>query len=404
MLALIKRTDSGKVIFAYDVTFNLMIGTGIIAPFPFDYSVSLIINDTLVNGFDLDVNAGCAPLDVTITNNLTSINQDVLTHDWEFGNGNQSTSPTPGTITYPTAGVYTISDTAIRTFSIFNTYISSVTVTGVTCSDPFNQPDLFLTISNLNGGIDTITPFIPNTGAPLLFSFGNSIELTPNTIYSIQVQDDDAIANGIPGPADCGTVSFDSDTSASSFTLTSGGLTMIVELQTLDNSFNDTIITSKLVTVYDNVLASTPTLVGVTLSSPDSGLNYQWINCSDNSPLVGETNQTFTAVANGSFAVITTNGQCLDTSSCVAITTIGLTELTQFAEITVVPNPSEGSFVIHSVNEGTFVLVNELGQQLHLVNNNASNDYTTVITGLSSGVYFVVNPAMQSPVKLVVTN
>ena len=62
---------------------------------------------------------------------------------------------------------------------------------------------------------------------------------------------------------------------------------------------------------------------------------------------MGETGQTFTATANGNYAVIVTasNG-CEETSPCVAITTIGLLENTFGQALTLYPNPTTGNFTI----------------------------------------------------------
>ncbi|MEL7424819.1 MAG: T9SS type A sorting domain-containing protein [Bacteroidota bacterium] len=44
---------------------------------------------------------------------------------------------------------------------------------------------------------------------------------------------------------------------------------------------------------------------------------FQWINCTDGSLIPGETAATFTATSSGDYAVIITQGPCVDTSECV---------------------------------------------------------------------------------------
>lgn len=72
-------------------------------------------------------------------------------------------------------------------------------------------------------------------------------------------------------------------------------------------------------------LDTTVAQLGSTLLSNFVGGTYQWINCNTNSPIVGATNQTYTATAVGSYAVIVKQG-CIDTSLCHTITSVGINE------------------------------------------------------------------------------
>jgi hypothetical protein len=83
-----------------------------------------------------------------------------------------------------------------------------------------------------------------------------------------------------------------------------------------------------------------------TLTANATGATYQWLDCSTMLPLAGETSQSFTATANGSYAVIVTDGNCVDTSHCADITSIGIAESNLSAAVSVYPNPSMGEFVI----------------------------------------------------------
>lgn len=70
-----------------------------------------------------------------------------------------------------------------------------------------------------------------------------------------------------------------------------------------------------------------------------AGTTYQWINCTTNTPVAGATAQTFAPTANGSYAVIVSNGTCTDTSTCVNVTNVGIKEST-ITTISVHPNPT----------------------------------------------------------------
>lgn len=75
------------------------------------------------------------------------------------------------------------------------------------------------------------------------------------------------------------------------------------------------------------------------------GLTYQWITCSDLTPIAGQTAITYNPNSNGVYAVVVTNSCGSDTSLCASITTIGLEE-NAFDQITLYPNPNNGSFSI----------------------------------------------------------
>ncbi len=95
-------------------------------------------------------------------------------------------------------------------------------------------------------------------------------------------------------------------------------------------------------------LTVTPVNVGVTNSSPTlisqaTGAAYQWLDCGNgNTPIAGATSQSYTATANGTYAVKVTSGNCTDTSACETVANVGLQEFI-LGEVKLYPNPSEGN-------------------------------------------------------------
>jgi Malectin domain/Secretion system C-terminal sorting domain len=61
----------------------------------------------------------------------------------------------------------------------------------------------------------------------------------------------------------------------------------------------------------------TVTRSGNTLTAKATDATYQWIDCSNNTNIVGETGQSFIAPSTGSYAVRITKGECIDISSCI---------------------------------------------------------------------------------------
>ena len=135
----------------------------------------------------------------------------------------------------------------------------------------------------------------------------------------------------------------------------------------------------------------TTTVSELTISAEETGVDYQWVDCNDDyAPITGETNQDFTASANGSYAVVITDGACVDTSACVEITTVSLTSNELSKNIRLYPNPVTNEMHINSTDEKirSVEVYNTTGKSVLRQTLNVSN--TTVSTSnWESGVYFV---------------
>jgi len=93
-----------------------------------------------------------------------------------------------------------------------------------------------------------------------------------------------------------------------------------------------------------NVISGPPLLQQ--LYALQTGAAYLWLNCPSMSPITGETNQSYTIPANGDYAVIISNGSCIDTSECASITGVGIIENNFGNKLLVYPNPTDGNFSI----------------------------------------------------------
>jgi hypothetical protein len=111
------------------------------------------------------------------------------------------------------------------------------------------------------------------------------------------------------------------------------------------------------------VLDLSVSLVDVTLTVQDpvitanaTGATYQWLDCNNGYAIIpGQTEQTFTATSNGNYAVAVTQAVCTDTSQCVQIVSIGMSEgnSTRFS---VYPNPVVEFLTIRSMHKETDLL------------------------------------------------
>ena len=79
---------------------------------------------------------------------------------------------------------------------------------------------------------------------------------------------------------------------------------------------------------------------GVTMTTPtQANVTYQWINCSNLTPIAGATGATFTASMNGVYAVVASNACGSDTSACSTVNSVGLETLSSNG-VSVFPNPT----------------------------------------------------------------
>ncbi|MBL4668473.1 MAG: T9SS type A sorting domain-containing protein, partial [Flavobacteriales bacterium] len=96
---------------------------------------------------------------------------------------------------------------------------------------------------------------------------------------------------------------------------------------------------------------NTTSALGFTITSNQTGATYQWIDCNNsNNFIAGETNASYIATANGGYAVIITMNNCSDTSACVNISTVGVNENAIVNQVSIYPNPTQGSVTINLGN------------------------------------------------------
>lgn len=107
---------------------------------------------------------------------------------------------------------------------------------------------------------------------------------------------------------------------------------------------------------------------GYVLSSNQGQADYQWLDCNNNySALLNETNQTFTAFSNGDYAVQISKNNCIDTSACVNVLSVNISNENRLQSLKIYPNPTNGRLIIE--NEGTLapitiVIYNSVGQKM----------------------------------------
>lgn len=122
------------------------------------------------------------------------------------------------------------------------------------------------------------------------------------------------------------------------------------------------------------------------ITATQTGASYQWYEC-PNTLIPGETNQSFTPSVSGDYKVVITLGGCTAESICVnALNNNSFDLETKF---TMYPNPSNGVVSIRADFDGTFQIVNQLGQRVSTFKVFKGNLTTVNLQNLASGIYFV---------------
>lgn len=118
--------------------------------------------------------------------------------------------------------------------------------------------------------------------------------------------------------------------------------------------------------------------------------SYQWMDCSNSSLVVGDTNAVFYPSSNGTYAVILSNSFCTDTSDCIDLLTLN-TDNSIPSNLGIYPNPTNGVFMINigsydvatvTIYDGTARIISQLtlsGNTTHYIDLNEA-----------PGVYFIV--------------
>ncbi len=139
-------------------------------------------------------------------------------------------------------------------------------------------------------------------------------------------------------------------------------------------------------TIYDASITNEM----IILASNETNCKYQWINCNTNKPIEGETKQYFEVKKNGSYAVIITKNNCIDTSMCRIITTVS-NKNSQFENISIFPNPNNGTFSVYIGNLRNIKLqVRDTNSKLIYNAENITQPLLKLSINKKPGIYFVL--------------
>ena len=149
-------------------------------------------------------------------------------------------------------------------------------------------------------------------------------------------------------------INYTASNNSATFNIVGGAANGCDSLVTLDLTIN-------------NVSDLTTSSSGAIITANNLSASCQWLDCDNsNVTITGETGQSYTAVANGNYAVELTENGCVDTSACVAITSVGIIENDFGDVLSVYPNPTNGNFSIDlgSIYESSAVKIVDISGKL----------------------------------------
>ena len=141
-----------------------------------------------------------------------------------------------------------------------------------------------------------------------------------------------------------------------------------------------------------NTVDNTTTVDGNTITANQDDAAYRWLDCNDSYQFItGNTDQSFIATISGNYAVEVTNGVCVDTSDCVEIIIIKITDNTFENNIKIYPNITTGKVNINLGKIYAEVQINVRSVEGKLINQHYFNNNQNMIIDIqaSAGVYLI---------------
>lgn len=135
-----------------------------------------------------------------------------------------------------------------------------------------------------------------------------------------------------------------------------------------------------------NTVNTAVTQAGTLLTADETGATYQWLDCLRMTPISGATSQTYTATANGDYAVVVTKNGCSDTSACYAVKGVGIEENNP-SSFSLYPNPTTNQLTIATDLAISNVTIVDLTGKIIVTHNQPPK--LVDVTALPKGIYFI---------------
>jgi hypothetical protein len=301
----------------------------------------------------------------------TSLHVDVLGNIYTAGYFQGTGDFDPGTGSNNLTSNNASRDIFIQKLDASGNFVWVSTVGGNATDEPagidIDASGNIYTTGYFNNGVD----FNPGTGVSNLFSNGATSDVFVQKLMQCK-------SVGTDVQTACNTFSwidgntYSSSNSTATYIVTNAaGCDSLVTLDLTVNTIDvGTILTGATIAANNNLATS-----------------YQWINCLDNSVVIGATNATYAATSNGDYAVVITENTCADTSTCVTILTVGINEINS-QNISIYPNPVQNQLFIELDNKELtgITIIDYSSRVVKTINNNTKS---INVSDLTQGFYFI---------------
>lgn len=288
-------------------------------------------------------------VEYTLSNSTVSFNSTAtgsnLTYYWDFGDGETSVLADP-THTYNGCGSYygyvsAEDDQGCYAYEEFVIYIEGTTSVSVSGSSSVCYGGDIVLSGNTSG-------------------VGNFYWIGPGNYYEENVQNP--------------TISNANNDNAGTYTLVVLDGNGCPNTGTVD------------VSIYQNDLTVTQT--GSALTSNQDGATYQWINCSNGTPVSGATSQSFSPTVNGTYKVMLSgNGCAAEYSECVTVNNVGI-DVAEAVNIELYPNPNNGRFTMNMpMGNYSLEVFSAVGQLVYVSSLQGSSNHVIDLGNVTKGVY-----------------
>lgn len=157
--------------------------------------------------------------------------------------------------------------------------------------------------------------------------------------------------------------------------------------------YRDTIISAQycdsifIIDFKGGVINRALTITGNTLSSEEPDAVYQWIDCTNNEPIPGATERSYTPEEDGVYGVYIIKGDCEEMSVCYDMTIVS-EEYVSESDIKIYPNPVNDVLSVEVPESMSCKIFNQLGQIVHTQElSNGSNRIN--LPDLPDGMYIL---------------
>lgn len=159
------------------------------------------------------------------------------------------------------------------------------------------------------------------------------------------------------------------------------------------------------ITAVFSTVDGSATQAGFVLSATSATGTYQWVDCNNgNAAISGATSQSYTATANGSYAVQVTVNGCSAMSACFDYTTIGIDEYDLGTAFSIYPNPTLDivNYTFNGSMTMDFVLTNVAGKVIWS-GTSSTNEGTIDLGAYAAGTYLldVSNGDKRATIRLI---